>query len=80
MLRRLMKRVRPARPRPVGPSTWSSTWATAHCSTSASAATHAVARSGADGDCSQGQVRAFRIEMDRVHFFDIDKGLSLAPA
>ena len=40
---------------------------------------HAVARSGADDDSRDNEVRSFSIDMDKVHFFDVGSGVNLAP-
>jgi multiple sugar transport system ATP-binding protein len=38
----------------------------------------AVARSGADDDTLDDEVRSFAIDMDKAHFFDVASGLNLA--
>ena len=40
---------------------------------------HAVARSRADDDSRDNEVRSFSIDMDKVHFFDVRSGVNLAP-
>jgi len=39
----------------------------------------AVARSGADDDSRDDELRSFTIEMDKAHFFDAESGVNLAP-
>ena len=39
---------------------------------------HAVARSGADDDSRDDEVRSFTIDLDNAHFFDVASGVNLA--